>query len=81
LQIKLEDGEYIAKVKGSYGLVGASGNAVSSLELTTSTGRVFGPYGTQSAATFETEAPAKIVGFFGRSSNYVRELGIYLVHF
>ncbi len=70
--------EYLVRI---FGVVGDN-NVISQLSLATNTGRVFGPYGTGEGVTqkvaFDFTVPAgnKVLGFTGRSQNYLNAVGV-----
>jgi hypothetical protein len=77
LKISLEQDEYLIDMKGR---VGDCKGWYRLRPLTlVSNRRTFGPYGTEEGAPFELPAAVgKIIGFHGRSGNFLDALGTYV---
>jgi len=75
LQISLKDtNSYLVQIKGTFGKV-ASTISITSLTFITSK-RTYGPFGSTRGTHFQSYQHGKIVGFFGRSSTSIDQLGV-----
>lgn len=77
LQITLQyPDEYVMQVKGStYTWPVIQGTIVSSLTFITNK-KVYGPFGKESEAKFESLPGGRVVGFFGRSGTLIDQFGV-----
>lgn len=74
-QISLKDSNsYLVQVEGTYGKVGGV-IAITSLTFKTNKG-TFGPFGSARGQPFQSYRHGKVVGFFGKSSALVDQLGV-----
>ncbi|KAK9668035.1 hypothetical protein RND81_13G030700 [Saponaria officinalis] len=81
-RILLQSNEYITQISGTYGKYAYSSrdSNVATLSIHTNL-KQYGPYGrgelVQNPSSF-TSPTGSVVGFFGRHSNYVESIGVYL---
>ncbi|KAK9668045.1 hypothetical protein RND81_13G031600 [Saponaria officinalis] len=82
LTIPLQSNEYITQISGTYGkyAYSRSDSNVATLSIHTNL-KQYGPYGreelVQNPSSF-TSPTGSVVGFFGRHSNYLESIGVYL---
>ena len=80
-QIQLSPSETVREIYGSTGNFSGQ-NVVRTLKIVTSAGTVYGPYGTESSGSgpFHEVAPDNhgFTGFYGRTSQFVNQLGFYV---
>ncbi|KAK9668032.1 hypothetical protein RND81_13G030600 [Saponaria officinalis] len=81
-RIPLQSNEYITQISGTYGkyAYSSSDSNVATLSIHTNL-KQYGPYGrgehVQNPSSF-TSPTGSVVGFFGRHSNYLESIGVYL---
>lgn len=79
--IQLAPSETVREIYGSTGNFSGQ-NVVRTLKIVTSAGTVYGPYGTESSGSgpFHEVAPDNhgFTGFYGRTSQFVNQLGFYV---
>lgn len=74
--------EFIIQIEGSYGIseaVTVGGNrvtALKSLTFHTNLKKTYGPYGGEGETSFSSDE-GRVVGFFGRSSLLLDQIGIF----
>jgi hypothetical protein len=78
LQIELGPSEFLTGVSGTSGPFKNLTNVVTSLTFVTNT-RSYGPFGKGRGTPFhiQTQNNGRIVGFFGRSGQYLYAIGVY----
>ncbi|KAK9668029.1 hypothetical protein RND81_13G030300 [Saponaria officinalis] len=82
LTIPLQSNEYITQISDTYGKYAyySSDSNVATLNIHTNL-KQYGPYGrgelVQNPSSF-TSSTGSVVGFFGRHSNYLESIGVYL---
>jgi len=75
VQISLKDTDsYLVQVKGTFGKV-AGTISITSLTFVTSK-RTYGPFGSARGTHFQSYQHGKVVGFFGKSSTSIDQLGV-----
>ncbi|WP_408611270.1 jacalin-like lectin [Flavobacterium odoriferum] len=86
-RIKLQCGEYITQISGTYGNYKYQGNqcVIATMKIHTNLcPSGYGPYGqgcgVESVKCFSSPLPAggPIVGFLGRHNNYLESIGIFV---
>ena len=79
LQIQLGPSEFLTGVSGTIGPFRNLLNVITSLTFVTNNARSYGPFGKGRGTPFHTQMQnnGRIVGFFGRSSQYLNAIGVY----
>lgn len=78
LQFQLAGSEFLTGVSGSIGTFNGHANVITSLTFVTNA-RSYGPFGRGRGTSFNipVQGNSCIVGFFGRSGQYLNAIGVY----